>query len=175
MRQNLKKTVAACALLLLLGAAGCSGGYSLSGAKIPAAAETVSIPFFQNNAPLVAPSLSPTFTDAMQEKFASQTRLSLIPEDGDLALSGAIVGYSAVPTAVTASDDFPASMMRLTITVRVSFVNRIEPEWNFQNRTFSQYEDFPSDQTLQSQEGNLIPIIVKKLVDDIYMAAVANW
>ncbi len=111
----------------------------------------------------------------LQEKFANQTRLELIPEDGDLAFEGAIVGYSATPTAITGEDQFPASMMRLTITVRVNFTNRLEPQWNFESQTFSQYEDFPSNQMLQEAEGNLIPIIVQKLVDDIYMAAVANW
>jgi hypothetical protein len=153
------------------------GCYSLSGAKIPAGATTVSIPFFPNNAALVTPTLSATFTDALQEKFANQTKLELVDplQDADLAFEGAITNYVATPTAVTASSDFPASMMRLTITVRVSFTNRLEPEWNFTNRTFSHYEDFDSNLTLQSQEGTLIPIIVEKLVDDIYMAAVANW
>lgn len=177
----IKKIAYACGLIgvcLLFSGGGCRVNYGLSGAQIPAAARTVSIPFFPNNATLVTPTLSSTFTDALQEKFANQTKLELITtgtEEGDLAFSGEIVNYVATPTAVTASNEFPASMMRLTITVRVNFTNRLDPQWNFTNRTFSQYEDFDSNLTLQSQEGELIPIIVKKLVDDIYMAAVANW
>ena len=167
-------------VLLLFSGAGCKMSYSLSGAQIPATARTVSIPVFPNNAALVSPILSSTFTSALQEKFASQTSLEVVTndsEEGDLAFSGEIVNYVATPTAVTAADNFPASMMRLTITVRVRFTNRIDPQWNFPEagQTFSQYEDFDSNLTLQSQEGELIPIIVKKLVDDIYMAAVANW
>ena len=183
MKTMIRKIVYAGALLgvfLLFSGAGCSISYSLDGAAIAETAKTVSIPVFPNNAALVAPMLSPAFTEALQEKFASQTNLDVITndsEEGDLAFSGEIVNYVATPTAVTAADNFPASMMRLTITVRVRFTNRLQPEWNFPEagRTFSQYEDFDSNQTLQAKEADLIPIIVKKLVDDIYMAAVANW
>ncbi|MCD8186528.1 MAG: LPS assembly lipoprotein LptE [Rikenellaceae bacterium] len=161
-------------LFFLFSGLGCRVSYTLSGASIHPDARTVSIAYFPNNAPLVATILSPTFTDALQEKFVSQTRLSLVQEEGDLDFEGEIVGYTSTPTAVTASNDFPAAMNRLTITVRVRFKNRLEPEYDF-NRTFSHYVDYDSNLTLQSMEGELIPEIVTMLVDDIYMAAGSNW
>lgn len=157
-----------CTVLMM----GCKVSYSLSSASVPVEAQTVSIPFFPNTAALVTPTLSPTFTDALQQKFANQTKLTQVREDGDLSFEGEIVGYTSTPTAVTA--DEIASQMRLTITVRVQFVSRYRPEDNF-SRTFSQYGDYPSTQMLQTAEGGLIPEIVKMLVDDIFDAALSNW
>lgn len=69
-----------CALLL----SGCTVKYSFSGASIAPEIQTVSIARFPNNALLVAPILSSTLTDALQDRFTSQTRLAVVPENGDL-------------------------------------------------------------------------------------------
>ena len=66
------------------------GGYSFSGASIPDAAKTYSVAYFPNNAPMVAPTLSSALTDALQDKFARQTKLQLVPTGGDLAFEGEI-------------------------------------------------------------------------------------
>ena len=150
---------------------------SLSGASIHADAKTVSIPFFPNSSSYVSPTLSALFTDELRERFASRTKLEVISsgfEEGDLHIEGEIVNTSATPTAVTASSDYPASQMRLTVTVRVRFRNKLEPNLNFE-RTFAQYSDYSSDITIQAAEGEHLPIIVKALVDDIFNATVQNW
>ena len=162
-------------MFFLFSGLGCRVSYSLSGASIHADAKTVSIPFFPNSSSYVIPTLSAGFTEALQNRFSNRTRLELVSSDGDLAFSGEIVNTTFSPTAVTASAEYPAAMMRMTITVRVRFENRIQPEYSFTDRTFSHYEDYPSDQSPQSAEGDLLPIIMDKLVDDIYQAAVANW
>lgn len=156
---------------------GCSIKYSFTGASIPATAETVSIPFFPNNAAMVSPILSTTFTEALQDKFARQTRLNVISrEGGDLAFEGEITNYTSTPSSVTSLEGGyeGAVKNRLTITVRVRFANAIEPQWNF-DRSFSAFLDYDSNQSLQSVESSLIPEIVEILVDDIFNAAVANW
>ena len=161
-------------MFFLFSGVGCRVKYSLSGASIHPDAKTVSIPFFPNNAPLVSATLSSTFTDALQEKFANQTKLTQVPEDGDLSFSGEIIGYTSTPTAITASEEYPSAQNRLTITVRVRFTNRLEPQWDF-DRTFSHYEDYDSNTPLSSLESQLNATIVKVLVQDIYDASVANW
>lgn len=173
---SIKKISIALAALscLLFTCVSCRISYSLSGASIHADAKTVSIPYFPNTSTFVVPSLASAFTDAMQEKFANQTKLELVREDGDLAFEGEITQTSSTPTAVTASNDFPASMNRLSVTVKIRFTNRLQPEYNFE-KTFTHYTDFDSNKTVQSEESNLVPIIVKMLVDDIYMASVSNW
>ena len=151
----------------------CTVKYSFSGASIPAAAQTVSIAYFPNNAAMVAPILSSTLTEALKDRFSRQTRLQQVSDGGDLAFEGEIVNYTST-TASVSSQEY-AVLNRLTITVRVRFTNAIEPQYNINNRTFSAFADYDSNKLLQEVEGALIPEIVEKLVDDIFNAAVSNW
>lgn len=166
-------TVVLTGALLLLG--GCKFNFSFTGASIPLDARTVSVPMFPNVAAMVNPALSSALTEALQDRFARQTKLTQVPEDGDLAFTGEIVGYVTTPIAVTSAEEFAAAQQRLTVTVRVSFSNRLDPQWDFQNRSFSQYADFDSSQQLQAVEGALVEEIVSALVTDIFNAAVSNW
>ena len=153
----------------------CKIKYSFSGASIPPDAKTVSIAYFPNNAPMVAPILSATLTDALQDRFSRQTRLTLVREGGDLSFEGEITNYTSTPASITSSgEDAVAAMNRLTITVRVRFVNALDPKQNY-DRTFSAFSDYPSSSLLQSVESQLIPEIVDMLVEDIFNAAVSNW
>ena len=151
---------------------GCTIKYSLSGASIPANAKTFSVAYFPNNAPMVAPILSSTFTDALQDRFVRQTRLSQVSEGGDLSFEGEIIGYTSTPAAI--SGDEYAVKNRLTITVKVRFTNALKPEDNF-DKTFSQGLEYDSNVLLQTAEQTLIPEIVDMLVEDIFNAAVSNW
>jgi outer membrane lipopolysaccharide assembly protein LptE/RlpB len=169
---NIKRFAIAIASLAAGVLVGCKVTYSLSGASIPANAKTVSIPYFPNNATLVSPTLSATLTDELQTRFTNQTKLELVPENGDLAFEGEITNYSVQPVAVTSND--VAAENRLTITVKVKFTNRIDPTFDF-NKSFSAFQQYPSSSDLSSVEGALIPELVSQLVDDIFNAAVANW
>ena len=62
----------------------------------------------------------------------------------------------------------------MTITVRVKFVNKAEPQYSFE-KTFSNYGDYDTNILLTEAEGTLIPEIVEKLVDDIFNEALSNW
>ncbi len=158
--------------VIMCGLIGCRISYSFSGASIPVEAKTVSIAYFPNNAPLVAPILSSTMTDALQDRFMRQTRLTQVPENGDLSFEGEIIGYSSQPAAIVA-DEY-AAKNRLTITVKVRFTNRFRPADNFE-KTFSQFQEYDSNILLQEAESTLIPEIVDMLVEDIFNAAVSQW
>lgn len=151
---------------------GCTVKYSFSGASIPLEAKTVSIPYFPNNAPMVAPSLSSTLTDALQDKFARQTKLQLVPTGGDLAFEGEITNYTSTPAAITAAET--AAMNRLTITVKVKFTNVYEPQNNY-NKSFSAFAEYDATSLLQDVQDTLITEICEQLVQDIFNGAVANW
>jgi hypothetical protein len=148
------------------------GCYSFTGASIPPTAKTFSVAYFPNNAAMVAPTLSNVLTEALKDRFTRQTRLTQTLEEGDFALEGEIVRYETTPTSVSA-DEY-ALKNRLTITVRVTFNNAIEPQWNF-NRSFSQFAEYDANQLLQEVEGALIEEIVETLVDDIFNACASNW
>jgi hypothetical protein len=124
-------------------------------------------------APVVVPSLSSTFTEALKMKMLTGTRLNQTDEDNaDLSFEGEITGYSIAPKAITA--DEVAKQNRLTITVRVKFENRVDPKQNY-DKSFSQYDDYNSEVNFASVETGLIDNITQNLVEDIFNAAVANW
>ncbi|MBO5805233.1 MAG: LptE family protein [Tidjanibacter sp.] len=153
-------------------ASGCTVKYSFSGASIPLEAKTVSVPYFPNNAPMVAPTLSSTITEALQDKFARQTKLQLVDSGGDLAFEGEISNYTSTPAAITSAET--AAMNRLTITVKVKFTNVYEPQNNY-NKSFSAFAEYDANQLLQDIQDQLITEICEQLVQDIFNAAVANW
>lgn len=181
MNSLIKRALCALTLgLVLSGAAfllkSCTVSYTLSGASISPLAETVSVAYFPNNAPMVAPMLSSTFTEELKDKFSRQTKLTFTEEQGDLSFEGEIINYYSAPSSIasTGDGDAGAVMNRLTIEVNVRFVNKIEPQYNFERR-FRQYSDYESHIMLQEAEQTLIPEIVEMLIDDIFNAAVSNW
>jgi len=160
-------------LLILIAAfllTGC-GIYSFTGASIPAEAKTVSVQHFPNNANLVNPLLSDMITNTLRDYFMNQTTLDGVNDNGDLAIEGEIIDYKTSPTAITGDQ---AALNRLTITVNVRFYNRYDESKNFEQK-FSQYEDYPSSQDLNSIQDNILDNIVQKLCEDIFNKAVVNW
>ncbi len=158
------------ALALLLG--GCSVKYSFTGASISPEVKTVSIASFPNVASLVNPTLAASFTEALKEKFVTQTSLSLQNFGGDLDFAGEITTYDVAPVAIQGNET--AALNRLTIAVHVKFVNLRDEKANF-DRSFSAYEDYSANRPFSDVEGELVATIQEKLVEDIFNAAVANW
>ena len=149
------------------------GIYSFTGTSIQPDVKTVTINYFEYKALKVNPSLSNQMTEALQEKFLKLTRLEQVDMDGDLEIIGEISGYDVKATAITANEQ--AAQNRLTVSVKISFVNRKYPEDNFDNKSFSAYADFDAMQTLDAVEAGLCEEIVEKLCEDIFNATVANW
>lgn len=170
---NIKKSVAfAVVAAVAVLTYSCKITYSFSGASIPDEARTISVAYISNNAAMVAPILSSTFREALQDKFTRQTRLELVSDGGDFAFEGEITNYNTAPSAV--SGDEYAVYNRLTITVRIRFTNVYQPENSFE-RSFSAYSDYPTSSQLTEVETELITEIVDMLVDDIFNAAASNW
>jgi hypothetical protein len=158
---------------LLLAQSSCRMGYSFTGASISPDVKTISIQYFANNASLVVPTLSRLFTDALRDYFTSQTNLVLVDRNGDLNVEGAITGYTIQPIAIQGNET--AAQNRLTITVTVKFTNKKNEKQNFENKSFSRYQDYPSSQNLSAVQDQLIKQIDDQLVDDIFKQAVVNW
>lgn len=151
--------------------AGC-GVYSFTGASIPPEAKTVSIQFFPNRAQLIEPTLSTLFTEALRDQFVNQTNLTMIDRNGDLALEGEIVNYSTRPMAI--QGDQTAALNRLTIEVNVRFINRYEPDKDFEQK-FSQFIEYNSEADLNANLASYIDAINEMLTTDIFNKAVINW
>ena len=160
---------ALCAALLCL--AGC-GIYSFSGTSIQPDVRTITINYFEYTAEKVNPSLSNLLTEELRTQFRKMTRLEQVDLDGDMEIEGQITGYEVSATSVTA--DEVAAQNRLTVTIKISFTNRLYPEDNLE-QSFSAYEDYDSMQPLDAVQETLCNEIVKKLVDNIFNATVAQW
>lgn len=175
--KNITRIITKLAMLAIVSVvcAGCGYKvtYNLSGGSIPPEAQTFSVAYFPNNAPMVAPTLSNVLTEALRDKFSRQTRLQQVEEGGDFAFEGEITNYTST-TASVSSGDY-ALMNRLTITVKVNFQNAVDQTTSFNNKTFSSYTDYDSSQLLVDVQDQLIEEIVDALVNDIYMAAAGNW
>ena len=159
-------------LLTAVVLASCKPHVSLSGATIPPEANTVSIGFFANNTTLASPSLSQRFTERLRDMVSQQTRLSLVTQGGDLQFEGYIADYNVTPVAVQANDQ--AAMNRLTISVKVAYVNRFDQTKSFE-QTFTRFADFRSSESLASREPDLVTEINRQLTEDIFNRAFNNW
>ena len=148
------------------------GIYSFTGASISSDVETVSIGYFQNNAPMVQPNLSNNMTESLKDQFISQTNLSLTDVNGDLQFEGQITGYKVKPIAIQSNET--AAQNRLTISVKVTFTNTFDENQNY-SQSFSHYADFDSSQDISSVEIDLIDQIVEVLSEKMFNKAVANW
>tara|TARA_B100000513_G_scaffold30457_1_gene11778 strand:+ start:194 stop:652 length:459 start_codon:yes stop_codon:yes gene_type:complete len=148
------------------------GVYSFKGASISKDVKSVSINQFENIASLAPPVLSNTLTEALKDKFSSETNLIPLKNYGDLIFTAQITNYSINPIAIQA--DETASKNRLSINIKVKFINIKDKESNFE-KSFSRYADYESSQDFTSIEESLNIEIVSQLVDDIFNEAFTNW
>ena len=167
----MKKILAFFSLALLI--ASCNWGYSFTGGDV-GDAKTISIDFFQNNASLVQPQLSQTFTETLRDIFVQQTPLELQERNGDLHFEGSIVDYRIEPINAQADDFGAAAQTRLTVTVNVIFTNKLEPKKSFEQR-FSRFADFDASEELSSVEGVLLEQISQELSENILNQSIGSW
>lgn len=151
----------------------CSVSYKLDGALINYdLTKTISVSEFPNQAEMVYPTLSQTFTQELRNKFITQTRLKMVPNNADLHLEGEITNYTVTGSAI--KEDGYTSQTRLTITVKVRYTNEKKPNEDFE-QSFSAYSEFESTQSLESVQDQQIKIITEDIIDQIYNATVGNW
>ncbi|MEI8280075.1 MAG: LptE family protein [Bacteroidota bacterium] len=155
---------------IMIGLSGC-GIYSFTGASING--KTINMHVMENKARNVVPTLSATLTDKIRSRILSQTGLSPVnTETADYDVSGNITAYDVTVSGVQNTQ--VASQNRLTITIQITFKNRLNDKASF-NQSFSRFADFPASQTIQSAESALIEDIGNQLADDIFNKAFVNW
>ena len=168
----MKKIIIFLVVALLVPILHSCGVYTFTGASVPAEAKTISVLYFPNKAAMVQPMLSKRITEALQDKFRSESSLSITQRNGDLAVEGEITGYDTQPIAIQGNQT--AALNRLTITVNVRFRNRFDEKANFES-SFSRYRDYSSSKSLSSAESELLPGMIEELIQDIYNKCVVNW
>jgi len=171
---SVRKVAIICLILFLSTSIfdGCKISYSFTGASIAPTTKTVSVAYFQNQAPLVYPTLSQTFTEGLKDAITRQTSLNMIDREGDVTFEGNITDYAIAPQAVQGNEQ--VTLNRLTITVQVKFTNAKDSKQNFE-QSFTRYADYATSSSFQSVQDQLITQIVKDLCDDIFNKAFVNW
>lgn len=151
---------------------GCSGSYSFTGASIPPDAKTISVATFPNYATTVNPQLSQKLSDDLRSLYSTQTSLNVVNGSADMEVSGEITSYSTSASALSSNDE--VSMNRLSITVKVRFVNNKDHNADFE-QSFTRYRDYNAQLNFSSVETGLMNEIVAELCDDIFNKSVVNW
>lgn len=161
-------------LALMAGTSACLPRYTLNGASIDYSTyRTISFGEFPIRAALVYPPLQQLFENRMADMIEQQTRLRVVDNvNADLRMEGEITGYSLSPQAI--GEDAYASQTRLTITVRVKYINNRKPELS-KDQSFSAYRDFSSSEMLTDVQDELCNQITKDLSDLIFNATLGDW
>lgn len=146
--------------------------YSFSGTSIDPKVETFSVSFFENQATIVSPLLSQTFTEGLKQKFISETNLSIVNDGGDFDFSGAITNFVITPVSAQSSDN--AQLNRLSITVQVKLVSSKDPKSEFE-QSFTNFQDFDATTNFSSIESQLVDEISVMLVQQVFNKAAINW
>ncbi len=177
----MKSSISVALLLLILSFTGC-GIYSMTGAAT--AAKTITVDQFFNNTDLAPANIAQDFTNRVKDYYQQNSSLRVVPENGELQIEGTITDYRIQPVApLGAPAGTPASqatntaaMTRLTIVVKVNYVDSTEPKNSFKDKSFSFYQDV--DNTVQfttSLQEDLQKKIFDQILIDIFNATVANW
>lgn len=156
-------------ILILVSACGV---YSFTGTTLSSEIKTITIRNFAMVTAGGPQNMTLAFNEKLKEYYQRNTALKLRPDEGDIILDGAIVGYELTPVSATASDK--AALNRLTIRLEVSFTNRIVPAEDFV-KEFSFFQDFSQEQSLSDVEDRLVATILDQLVLNIFTETAAQW
>lgn len=142
-------------------------------------AKNIQVEEFFNNTDLGPANLGQVFTNRLKDYYQQNSNLSVVKENGELLIEGMITTYQLSQVAPVSGGSGNvsdvAALSRLTIGVRVNYVDTIEPKNNFKDRTFSFYADFPNTQDLNTVRESLERKIFEQIFIDIFNATIANW
>ncbi len=132
---NIMRLLAGCVMLVCASLTACIPSFKLNGSALDYNIyKTIHVSEFPIRAALVYPPLQQTFENELLNYISKNTRLQTTDGNSDLEMEGEITGYNLTPQAVT--ENAYASMTRLTITVRLKYINIKEDNKNV-DQTFS--------------------------------------
>ena len=158
---------------LCLVVASCTISYKFNGTVIDYdKVKTIAIEDFTNQAAMVYAPLTSVLNEKIKDTYTRQTRLSLVDRNGDLELSGEVVGYDVTPMGMTSSS--LSAETRITLRVNVRYTNNTNHEEDFE-RSYTAYRNFDSNLLLTDVQDQLIDELVEEICENIYNNTVANW
>lgn len=153
--------------------------YSFTGSSLSRETKTIQIKEFPNNAALMNANLAQQFSTDIQNRFLQRTTLKGASENPDILIEGEITDYSITPTTISSAVNAPggtiqAAQNKLTITVKLHYENKIEPDKSF-DRTYSDEAVFSSDMDINTIETSQVKVVNERIINKIFNDIVANW
>lgn len=154
--------------------------YSFSGSSLTNE-KTVQINEFPNNSALVNPTLSQQFSTDIQNRFLQRTTLKGTKQNPDILIEGEITDYMISPTTISSTTQqtsaggvIQESQNKLTITVKVHYENKLNPDLSF-DRTYTDEAVFNSSLSQSEIESSQVKIATDRIINKIFNDIVANW
>lgn len=153
--------------------------YSFTGSSLSPETKTVQIKDFINNT-AYNPNLAQQFSIDIQNRFLQRTTLKGTTENPDILIEGEITDYLISPTTISSgvsganNATIQAAQNKLTITVKVHYENKVEPDKSF-DRTYSDENAFSSDLDVSQIEATQVKIVNERIINKIFNDIVANW
>ncbi len=158
-------------LFILCSAATCQVG--LNNTSIRAELNTFYIKDFALNAPSAPPTIGQEFSQRLQDKIRQESRLSYTETKPDVEIEGTITGF--VISAVAPRPGETTQLSRLTISMRVDYIDNKDESFNWENANFSFAADFEADQNLVDIQDRLIEEIFDQIATEIFQKAFGSW
>ncbi len=169
-------------LLLIVSFTLSSCSYSFTGSSLHKDIKTIQINEFIDISPLKNPTLAQQFSTDVQNRFLQRTTLKGTKESPDILVEGEIVDYNPSTPATVSSNTIATpsggmiqtSQNKMTITVKVHYENKYEPEKNF-DRTYTDEAVFSSDLDINAIESSQIKVVTERIINKIFNDIIADW
>ena len=135
-------------------------------------ASTFSVGYFKPKTSQASQVYAQRFTDGLKDFISSASPLKINDNNADLQYSGAVTGYAISPASVGQGE--VAALNKLTITVKVKYVNNKEPDKSFE-KSFSKFANYNANSDIFAVEEQLWEDINEQLINAIYNASIGNW
>lgn len=149
-----------------------TGCYLFRGASIDPEVQTYNVGNFKLTALNAPATITQTFAESLKDKISKESRLKYTDENPHLEFNGTIQGFNV--TSVAPQPGERTSFNRLTISLTVEYTNNLNPKDKW-TKSFSHFEDFPSETNLLQVQDELIDVIFKQILEDIFNQAFNNW
>lgn len=176
--KNFIKNLFFCLILFLQ----ISCSYSFTGSSLHKDVKTIKINEFIDNSALKNPTLAQQFSIDIQNRFLQRTTLKGTNQLPDILIEGEITDYNpSSPTTISSSNittnqgnTIQTSQNKMTITIKVHYENRIEPEKSF-DRTYTDEATYSSDLDINQIEASQIKIVTERIINKIFNDIIADW
>lgn len=141
---------------------------------LPPSVKTVKVAMFENKAKYINPQLAQKFTEKVQQKILSNTKLTRTnSDDADYVIQSTITTYDATQTVGVSQQQ--ASTNRLTITIHVLWKKDATRNREVEEFDVSRSFDYSARLSLQQAEAQLLDEAIRSLTDDIFNKIFSDW